>query len=76
MSLFTISLDGQISHLVRENGKYHVGANCIETETDSGPGSGTQHYQQFVSPDGSQFSFIQTDKGIVSAGTAVRTRNG
>jgi hypothetical protein len=40
---------------------------------DTGPGSiGTQHYEGFLSPDGSQMMFIQTDTGIVSAGTLVR----
>jgi hypothetical protein len=33
---------------------------------------GIQHYDGFVSPDGSQMMFIQTDTGIVSAGTLVR----
>jgi hypothetical protein len=52
---------------------YTVSLGCIETEVDTGPGSiGTQHYQGFLSPDGSQMMFIQTDKGIVSAGTLIR----
>lgn len=73
--VYTISAAGQVSRLVREAGRYHVNADCIETEIDTAAGVGTQHYDQFVSPDGSQFSFIQTDRGIVSAGTAIRTVN-
>ena len=73
--LFSISADGHVSRFVKETGRYHVNANCTETETDSASGLGAQHYNQFVSPDGSQFAFIQTDSGIVSAGTGIRTGN-
>jgi hypothetical protein len=58
-----------------ETGKYHINPNCTGSETDTAPGIGTQHYDEFVSPDGSQFAYIQTDSGIVSAGTLTRTGN-
>ena len=73
--VYTISAAGQVSRLVTETGHYHVNSNCIGSETDSAPGIGTQHYDEFISPDGSQFAYIQTDKGIVSAGTLTRTGN-
>jgi len=43
-------------------------------EVDSGGGS-TQHYDTFLKPDGSQFAYIQTDSGVVSAGMVFRTVN-
>ena len=71
--VYTISAAGQVSRLVRETGTYHIKADCTGSETDIGTGIGTQHYDEFVSPDGSQFAYIQTDSGIVSAGTLTRT---
>lgn len=73
--VYTISADGQISRHVTEMGKYHINSDCTGSETDSAPGVGTQHYDEYVSPDGGQFAYIQTDKGIVSAGTLTRTPN-
>lgn len=71
--VYTISVAGQASRLVRETGTYHVTADCIGREMDTAKGIGTQHYDEFISPDGSQFGYIQTDRGIVSAGTVFRT---
>jgi hypothetical protein len=73
--VYTISAAGQVSHLVTETGTYHVNSDCTGTETDTAPGIGTQHYDEFLSPDGSQFAYIQTDSGVVSAGTLTRTGN-
>jgi hypothetical protein len=73
--VYTISANGGVSRLVTETGKYHLNSICIGSETDTAAGVGTQHYDEFVSPDGSQFAYIQTDRGIVSAGTLTRTGN-
>ena len=73
--VYTISASGEVSRLVTETGKYHLNSDCTGSETDTGTGAGTQHYDEFVSPDGSQFAYIQTDSGIVSAGTLTRTGN-
>jgi hypothetical protein len=71
--IYTISIDGVISDPVTETAHYSVTSDCIEHETDTGLGNiGTQHYTGYLSPDGSQMAFIQTDAGIVSAGTLVR----
>jgi hypothetical protein len=70
--VYTISAAGQVTRHVTETGTYHLNADCTGSETDSAPGVGTQHYDEFVSPDGSQFAYIQTDAGIVSAGTLTR----
>ena len=71
--VYTISAAGEVSRLVTETGTYHVNSNCTGSETDTAAGVGTQHYDEFISPDGSQFAYIQTDAGIVSAGTLTRT---
>jgi hypothetical protein len=71
--VYTISADGQVSRLVTETGQYHITADCTGSETDTAPGTGTQHYDLFPSPDGSEIAYIQTDQGIVSAGTLTRT---
>jgi hypothetical protein len=73
--VYTISAAGEVSRLVSETGTYHVNSDCTGSETDTAAGGGTQHYDEFVSPDGSQFAYIQTDSGIVSAGTLTRTGN-
>lgn len=73
--VYTISAAGQVTRHVTETGTYHINADCTGSETDTAPGIGTQHYDEFVSPDGSQISYIQTDEGIVSAGTLTRTAN-
>lgn len=73
--VYTISANGQVTRFVTETGTYHINPDCTGSETDSAAGIGTQHYDEFVSPDGSQFSYIQTDDGIVSAGTLTRVGN-
>jgi hypothetical protein len=72
--IYTISLDGAVSRAVTETGTYSVNRDCTSSEVDSGPGSiGTQHYDEYLKPDGSQFMYIQTDPGAVSAGQLIRT---
>ncbi|MBV9547916.1 MAG: hypothetical protein JOY61_26380 [Chloroflexi bacterium] len=71
--VYTVSINGVVTRGVRETATYTVSPDCIESEVDTGPGSiGTQHYDGYVSPDGSQMMYIQTDDGIVSAGTLIR----
>jgi hypothetical protein len=72
--VYTISFNGTVSRSVSETGRYTVNPDCTGSEVDSGAGDiGTQHYDEFLSPDGSQFAYIQTDSGVVSAGTLIRT---
>jgi hypothetical protein len=74
--IYTISINGVVSRGVTETATYTVSPDCIESEVDTGAGSiGTQHYDGYLSPDGSQMMFIQTDAGVVSAGTLVRVSN-
>jgi hypothetical protein len=73
--IYTISVNGTVSRHVTETATYTVSPDCLESEVDTGQGTGTQHYDGFLSPDGSQMAFIQTDAGVVSAGTLVRVTN-
>jgi hypothetical protein len=74
--IYTISIDGVVSRGVTESATYTVASDCSQSEVDTGPGSiSTQHYDGYVSPDGSQVMSIQTDAGVVSAGTLVRVSN-
>src|SRR5262247_403484 len=70
--IYTISVNGAVARGVRERGTYTVNPDCTASEVDSGGGL-TQHYDTFLSPDGSQFAYIQTDPGAVSAGMVFRT---
>ena len=71
--VYTISVNGVVFRGVTETATYTVNSDCIESEVDTGQGSiGTQHYDGYVSPDGSQVMYIQTDGGVVSAGTLIR----
>ena len=69
--IYTISFNGVVSRAVRETGTYSVNPDCTSSEVDSGPGSiGTQHYDGFLKPDGSEFMYIQTDpRGCVGRRT-------
>ena len=70
----TISSNGVITRHFKESGTYTVTPDCMESEVDMGGGT-TQHYDGFLRPDGNQFAFVQTDPGIVSAGTLTPIMN-
>jgi hypothetical protein len=72
--VITLSANGVITRHFKETGTYTVTPDCMESEVDMGGGT-TQHYDAFLRPDGSQFAFVQTDPGIVSAGTLTRIMN-
>ena len=59
----TLSVNGTI---LRQStaGTYTINRDCTGTSTaDTG-----EHFDLFIAPDGSQFTFIQTDEGSVVAG--------
>jgi hypothetical protein len=70
----TISANGVITRHFKETGTYTVTPDCMESEVDMGGGT-TQHYDAFLRPDGNQIAFVQTDQGIVSAGTLTPIMN-
>ena len=61
----TVSQNGEITRRVRAAGTYTVSADCTGSSTYPDLHA---HFDQFIAPDGSMFTFIQTDPGSVSAG--------
>jgi hypothetical protein len=47
-----------------------VSAECTGTATYP---DANQHYDQFIAPDGSMFTFMQTDPGYMASGPELRT---
>ena len=66
--IFSANVDGKITRNESISGTYTVNADCTGTVTTEG---GT-HYDLFIAPDGSMFTFVQTDSENVTSGTAQR----
>jgi hypothetical protein len=69
----TTSVEGEVSRNETFSGTYTVNEDCTGTSTYT---DGT-HYDEFIAPDGSMFTFVQTDPGVVASafelqGTAKR----
>ena len=58
------STGGEISRNDSTSGTYTVNEDCTGTVSYT---DGT-HYDQFIAPDGSLFTFVQTDPGVVASG--------
>jgi hypothetical protein len=67
-SVFSFSVNGKITRHEHASGTYTVKADCTGTVTY--PGGNL--YDQFIAPDGSMFTFVQTDPGAVNAGFELR----
>jgi hypothetical protein len=72
----TTSVEGEISRNETFSGTYTVNEDCTSTSTYT---DGT-HFDEFIAPDGSMFTFVQTDPGFVASafelqGTAKRVGN-
>ena len=65
---YSANFNGKVFHNDPFSGKYAVNANCTGTATFT---DGT-HYDLFIAPDGSMFTFVQTDRRYVTSGTAQR----
>jgi len=70
--LFSQSVNGQITRLIHFTGTNTIAANCTVTETDTTDSGAILHFDEFTTPDGSQFSFVGTDPQTVSTGIATR----
>ena len=68
---FSASINGEIQQGVTVVGPYIVNPDCTGTLSQS-DGS---HYDFVVMPDGSRFSWIETDAGSVFSGEAARFTN-
>jgi hypothetical protein len=51
---------------------YTVTPACVVTYTITDSTGATSHYDEFVSPDGREVTFIATDPGVVIAGAERR----
>ena len=65
------SMNGTITRHVSITGTYTVNHDCTITETVTVPGA-VLHFDQFTTNDGSVFTFIETDPGIVASGFETR----
>jgi hypothetical protein len=70
VNTFTASINGEIRRRVTTSGPYTVNPDCTGTQTLSGT-----NYDFVVMPDGSTFSWIETDPGTYLYGSAVRFKN-
>jgi hypothetical protein len=70
----SFSVNGEIFSKKPFSSTYTVKANCTGTNTvDSNvDGSVVTHYDLFIAPDGSMYTFAQTDPGNVAAGFELR----
>ena len=67
--VYSANFNGEITHNEHYSGTYTVEADCTGTAmfTDG------SHYDLFIAPDGSKFTFVQTHpKRYVRSGTAQR----
>jgi hypothetical protein len=63
----SISFNGEINRKHSFSGTYKVKADCTGTTTT--PGS---HSDLFIAPDGSMFTWVYTDPGVVASGSELR----
>jgi hypothetical protein len=73
--IYTQSTEGTIVSHVTYTGTYSVDPSCFSTLTTTDDGSGfVAHYNQFIGPEGKEFSWVQTDPGTTNAGFERRVR--
>jgi hypothetical protein len=71
--VFSISFNGLIEQNLTLSGTYTVNADCTGTwTTTDSTGSTVVHFDLFIAPDGSHFTFVQTDPGFVTSGSERR----
>jgi hypothetical protein len=67
----TQSINGEISR-VTYSGMYTITPACDITYTITDSTGVTTHYDEFISPDGREITFIATDPGFVITGSERR----
>ena len=78
MGVFTLNFNGDVTHNVRVDGTYDVKSDCTGTNTFVGTGGARYKADLYIAPDGSMFTFVQTDppervvSGLNPRGTAKR----
>jgi hypothetical protein len=73
--VFSGSEGEQVSHQIRYTATYTITPECLMTLTTKDSTGAISHYDQFVSPDGREFTFTETDSGYVSSGWEKRVEN-
>ena len=63
----SVSFNGEIFRKHPFSGKYTVKADCTGTTTTNG-----SHSDLFIAPDGSMFTWVYTDPGVVASGSELR----
>jgi hypothetical protein len=53
-------------------GTYTVNANCTLKEVDTDVNGNVFHFDEFLGPNGNNATTIETDPGVVAAGTETR----
>jgi hypothetical protein len=71
-AVFSGSSDGQVFGPLTGTGTYTVNPDCTGTEVDTPASGPKEHYADYTAPNGSRYSYVELDAGIVSAGTAYR----
>jgi hypothetical protein len=66
----SFSENGKITRKASTSSRYTVKANCTGTSTVEA--NVVTHYDMFIAPDGSMFTFVQTDPGVVASGFELR----
>jgi len=67
--VISLSENGEITRNVRVSGTYTVNRDCTSTSTLPDV---NEHFDMFVAPDGSMFTFVQTDPRTVFSGSELR----
>jgi hypothetical protein len=66
----SFSVNGKITRKEPFSATYSVKANCTGTTTVDA--NVVTHYDFFTAPDGSMITFVQTDPGVVAAGSQLQ----
>jgi hypothetical protein len=69
--VFSGTDDSSIDRDIEYTGTYTVEPDCTGTLINVDPISVT-HFDQFLAPNGSKFTFVQTDEGFVASGVEKR----
>jgi hypothetical protein len=70
--VFSGSSDGQAYGPLTYTGTYTVNPDCTGTEVDTPASGPAEHYAEYDAPNGSRYTYVELDAGIVSAGTGYR----
>lgn len=68
---YSVSVNGVITKGITATGTFTVNRDCSGSKT-FGSGANAQHFDFVITPDGSTITWVETDAGVVSSGTAVR----